>query len=271
MRSMNLEIIRDAQEFTARWGFLTRDLFYEFICGMRPTQNYRYWNYLTERGHFVKSNANPLVILLSHRSRRTLFGRAARPSRLPAYIEHDSAAAQFLLTLQRYKLIERYWLEDELMRNPLSSYDVLGADRIRRLPDLVFDLRAEGEIIRCALEIERTVKPQSRYDKIAMSYVGYSKLSLVLFGCNGGATAAAVGRAFQGNTLAQNRIIPGLFQIDEFKHKGIESHIRFQAREHTIKNFIELVTKKCLERPDSKRSLKGKLISFRKADFKVSA
>ena len=271
MRSMNLGVVRDAQEFTARWGFLTRELFYEFICGMRPTQNYRYWNYLTEQGHFVKSNANPLVLLLSYRSRRTLCGSSARPSRLPVYIEHDSAAARFLLTLQSYNLIEKYWLEDDLMRNPLDSFSILGADKIRRLPDLVFDLKTEGENIRCALEIERTVKPQSRYDKIAMSYVGYSKLSLVLFGCNGMATERAVSRAFQGNVLAQNRIVPGLFQIDEFKHKGIESRIRFQAREHSIQKFIELATKKCLPKPNSKRNLKGKPISFRKADLKESA
>src|SRR3989338_8552120 len=100
VRQMNDQILKEALEFAARWGFLTKDLFYDFICRMSLAQNYRYWRSLSEDGLLVQSKASENVLLLSHKIRRQMFGESARPSRLPAYIDHDSIAARFLMTLQ---------------------------------------------------------------------------------------------------------------------------------------------------------------------------
>lgn len=62
---MNQTIISDAQEFAARWGFITRDLFFEFFCKMSQAQQYRYWHQLVARGLFAASKANPHVLLLT--------------------------------------------------------------------------------------------------------------------------------------------------------------------------------------------------------------
>lgn len=263
MRIMNDKIIREAQTFTARWGFLTRGLFFEFFCVMSQAQQYRYWDYLVSSGLFCESKANPQVLLLTYKT-RALFGDAARPSRLPAYVEHDALIARVFISLNQRGLIAKSWLEDELIRNPLEAYTVLGSDRTPRIPDLVFDLKTlAGTQIRCALEIERTVKSQSRYAKMALSYLGYSKLNMILFGCGNASTEAAVRKAFSGAAFAAGKRIPGVFLYEEFDPENLQTPIRFQDRQFSIQNFLEIITKLKIQKPDSIRERNENRFSFR--------
>lgn len=263
MRQMNDQIRREALEFAARWGFLTKDLFYDFICRMSSAQNYRYWRSLTEDGHFVQSQASENVLLLAHKSRRKIFGESARPSRLPAYIGHDSIAARFLMTLQQTGLVSRYWLENDLMSNPLDTYDILGSARVHRIPDVVFDLKTSTGVIRCAFEVEKTTKTQSRYSKIGLAYLDYSKINLILFACGSLATEVAVSRGFQGKAFTDTNRVPGIFQYPDFTALGLKTKIRFGTREYSIQNFLEVVTKQIVAAGNSKRNLNEKSISFR--------
>jgi len=262
MRKMNDKITKEALEFAARWGFLTKDLFYDFICRMSSTQNYRYWRSLTEGGLFVHSKASENVLLLSHKSRRQMFGESARPSRLPAYIDHDSIVARFLMTLQQTGLVNRYWLENDLMSNPLDTYDILGSARIHRIPDVVFDLKTSTGVIRCAYEVEKTTKTKSRYSKIGLAYLDYSKINLILFACGSLATEIAVRRGFHGKAFANMNRIPGIFQYPDFTATGLKTPIRFDTREYSIQEFLEIVTKQIVVVGSSKRNLNEKSISF---------
>lgn len=263
MRQMNEQITKEASAFAARWGFLTKELFYEFICRMSAMQNYRYWRSLTEAGLFVQSKASENVLLLSHKSRRQIFGESARPSRLPVYIDHDSIAARLLMTLQQTGLIARYWLENDLMSNPLGAYDILGSARAHRIPDVVFDLKTSTGLVRCAYEVEKTTKTQSRYSKIGLAYLDYSKINLILFACGSQATEVAVSRGFQGKAFTDANRIPGIFQYPEFNDLGLKTKIRFGAREYSIQKFLEVVTKQIVVASSSKRNLNDKPISFR--------
>lgn len=263
MRQMNEQIMKEALVFAARWGFLTKDLFYDFICRMSSTQNYRYWRSLTEEGLFVQSKASENVLLLSHKVRRQMFGEAARPSRLPAYIDHDSIAARFLMTLQQTGLVTRYWLENDLMSNPLQTYDILGSARVHRIPDVVFDLKTSTGMVRCAYEVEKTTKTQSRYSKIGLAYLDYSKINLILFACGTRATEVAVSRGFQGKAFADANRVPGIFQYPDFTAIGLQAVIQFGTREYSIQNFLEVVTKQTVTTDNSKRNLNEKAISFR--------
>ena len=266
MRQMNNQITKEALEFAARWGFLTKDLFYDFICRMSSTQNYRYWRSLIEDGLFVQSKASENVLLLSHKVRREKFGESARPSRLPAYIDHDSIAARFLMTLLQTGLVTRYWLENDLMSSPLEIYDILGSARVHRIPDVVFDLKTTSGLIRCAYEVEKTTKTQTRYSKIGLAYLDYSKINLILFACGSQATAVAVSRGFQGKAFAEANRVPGIFQYHDFAAIGLRTRILFGTREYSIQNFLEVVTKQTVQTNNSKRNLNEKSISFRNSE-----
>ncbi len=252
MKSLNFEIIRDAQKFTARWGFLTKEIFFDFFCNFGKTQSYFYWKYLTASGLFIPSAATDSVLLLSLKSRKSDFGKSARPSRLPTYIGHDAIAARFILTLQRHGLIATYWLEDELIRNTTTAYQILGAERLHRMPDVVFDLKTATGTLRCALEVEKTAKTQARYSKMALAYLGYKNVGITLFACGNAWTENAARRAFQGRIFLEQKKIPGLFQYADFDGHSIQAPIRFGSNQMTMKEFLEVATKRTVEFDQSK-------------------
>lgn len=247
MKPLNLEIVRDAQKFTARWGFLTKELFFDFFCNFGKTQRYFYWKYLTASNLFIPSAATDAVVLLSLKSRRSEFGKSARPSRLPTYIGHDAIAARFILTLERLDMIATYWLEDELIRNTTAAYQVLGAERLHRIPDVVFDLKTASGTLRCALEVEKTAKTQARYSKMALAYLGYKKVGITLFACGNAWTENAVRGAFQGRTFLEQKKIPGVFQYADFDGHSIQAPIRFGNNQMTVREFLEVATQRPVE------------------------
>ncbi len=264
MRVLNEEIFKDAQAFAARWGFLTRDIFYKFICQMRPSQQFRYWNFLLKKRLFIRSGSNPSVLFLSRQSRRQL-GQSARPSRFHSFINHDAIVADVALTLGQFNLISRYWLEDDLMRNPLDAHQILGGGRIYRLPDFVFDLKTRKSVLRCAIEIEKTCKTKSRYDKIALAYSDYRRINLVLFGCVNKATESMIRRSFSCQTLRDLGTVPGTFLISEFGEHGLATRLRFNEKELPLQNMLHDLTGGPVQNIISKGNLKGMAIPFRNA------
>lgn len=243
MKRPDDKIISAAVNFAARWGFLTRDLFFEFMCPMKRVQSYNYWSHLVESGLFVKSKANDRTLILSQKSRRAL-GDSARPARSHFYIEHDKIVARIFLALEIRDLILDSWLEDELMRNRIQTYSLLGVQSINRIPDLVFDLKNQnGKPVRCALEIERTTKSQARYAKMSLAYLNSSRIDVVLVGCSQHSTETSVRRAFSTSAhLAANRT-PGIFQHKEFDSNSLNMQIRFQNNEMSFERFLEIATK----------------------------
>lgn len=206
-------------------------------------QSYKYWSHLVESGLFIKSKANSRTLILSHKSRRS-FGDSARPARSHFYIEHDKIVARIFLSLEMRGLILDSWLEDELMRNPIQAYSVLGADSINRVPDVVFDLKSNnGKPVRCALEIERVTKSQARYSKMALAYLNSNKIDVVLIGCSHSSTESSVRRAFSSPAhLAANKT-PGTFLYEEFDSGSLSMQVRFQNSAMSFERFLEIATK----------------------------
>ncbi len=243
MRTTNNKIIGDALEFAARWGFLNQQIFFEFICQMSQAQQYRYWNYLVTSGLFLKSRYSQHNLILSRKG-RVDFGDSARPARSHFYVDHDMIVARFFLALEKRGLIVSSWLEDELMRNPIEAYDVLGMNEIHRLPDLVFDLKTiNNTFVRCALEIEKVTKSQSRYSKMALSYLNAGRIDVVLFGCVQPTTERVVRRAFNTSAHIESNRVPGTFLFDEFDPVSLSTALRFQDNDMSIARFIEVATK----------------------------
>lgn len=270
MKHWNKEIIREAQQFAARWGFLTRDIFFDFICPMSRAHRFRYWSHLVSQGYFLRSQANPLVLILSKKSRNQLGGRA-RPARQSIYVAHDSVAAHVFLSLQKRGLIVRSWIEDELMRNPMDAFTILGTQRVARIPDLIFDLKTQVGAVRCALEIERTTKTQSRYTKLALAYLGYQNISVILFGCQEKVTEDAIRRAFSSSSFTERNLVPGLFQYPAFDLENLQTTIRFHDKEFEIQNFLEIITRASVPRLHSLRDKRETAVSLKNAKNREAA
>lgn len=242
MRNPNMKVINDTLEFASRWGFLTKDLFFEFFCPMSQAQQYRYWARLTQEGYFIRSKHQEHTLILSHRSRKFL-GDQVRPSRSHFYIEHDSIVARFYLSLTKKGFVESSWLEDELMRNPIEAYTILGCQQLQRVPDLIFDLkRLNAPAIRCSLEIERVTKSRSRYSKMALAYLDMSKIGISLFGCVSESTEKAIRYAFSSNEFVERNRIPGTFLYEAYDPLEFNSQLRFANTEMKFENFIKVIS-----------------------------
>lgn len=242
MRNPNMKVINDSLEFASRWGFLTKDLFFEFFCPMSQAQQYRYWARLTENGYFISSKNQEHTLILSHKSRK-LLGDQVRPSRSHFYIEHDSIVARFYLSLSQKGLLENSWLEDELMRNPIEAYTVLGCQQLQRVPDLIFDLkRRNTTAVRCSLEIERVTKSRSRYSKMALAYLDMSKVGVSLFGCVSESTEKAIRFAFSSNEFVERNRIPGTFLYEAYDPFEFNSQLRFASTEMKFENFLAVIS-----------------------------
>lgn len=262
MRTLDDSIIKQAQEFTARWGFLTRDLFFKFLCEKQRTQKFEYWNRLAGTGLFVKSKSNSEVLFLSRKS-RNLFAGESRPSRFHVFIDHDAIVADVLLTLKRLDLVREYWLEDELMRDPPLAYRILGADKVYRIPDLVFDLKTPNGQVRCVLEIEKTLKTSARYERMALAYGDYDHINLVLFGCESTYTEGIVKKSFSASFGGGQRVVPGTFLFEDFLKSTLSAKVRFADKEFTFDKMLQLVTQQPIQSLNSKADLNRTAVRFR--------
>jgi hypothetical protein len=269
MRSLDGDIIKQAQDFTARWGFLTRGLFFKFFCTKRRTQKFEYWNRLVETSLFVRSKSNSEILFLSRRGRK-LLAREARPARFHIFIEHDSIVADVLLTLQQLDLIREYWLEDELMRDSVLAYEVLGADKVYRIPDLVFDLRTQsGGHVRAVLEVEKTLKTSARYEMMALSYRDYNHINLVLFGCDSAYTSGVIKRSFSAGLGDNQRIVPGIFLYENFLKSALSANVRFADKEFLFENMLRLVTQQSAQGLSSKPDVNRTAVRFRNSKMEA--
>ena len=269
MRTLDETIINQAQEFAARWGFLTKDLFFKFFCTKQRSQKFEYWNRLVESGLFVRSKSKPEVLFLSKKGRNN-FWKESRPSRFHVFIDHDAIIADILLTLEQHDLVRQYWLEDELMRDPSLAYGVLGADKIYRIPDLVFDLKTPGEQVRCVLEIEKTMKTSSRYSKMALAYCDYCNINLVLFGCEDRYIENVVIRTFFTSFGVGQKIVPGTFLYEDFLKSTFSTKVRFAGKEFIFEKMLQLLTKQPVQNSNSKVVLNRTAVRFRNSEIEES-
>ena len=88
---------------------------------------------------------------------------------------------KIIFTLESIGVVRRFWTEQELRSDRSLAWDVLGGDP-EKLPDLVFELEAEGSVFRTAIEIEASRKSADRYFRIHMNYSKFRNINLILFG-----------------------------------------------------------------------------------------
>lgn len=242
MNKRGIETLHAAQLFAARFGFLTRDLFFEYLCLKGRSQQYAQWKSLVDHGWFEKASSDGQVLYLTRKSRKAL-GAGCVPARSLNYINHDSMTGAFLLSMNRTGLVLRSWTDTDLMRAPSDAIQVLGVERFAKYPDLILDIRTDREFLRVAVEIEKTRKSRNRYSQVALSYRLMPRIDLVIFGCDSEAIIMEVGRAFQGSTFQKAKKFPGTFLLKDFFENGFSARFLFQEREFQFAEFLRAATR----------------------------
>ena len=140
MSTKDPRITKAAIEFASKFGFLTQEIFFEFLCPRSRARKYDNWNSLLENGYFVASQRNPKVLYFTKKGFASA-GALSVKRRYYYYVEHDSVAAKVLLQLESTGQVIRSWTEAELRASPWEAISVLGASDTVKLPDLVVDLK----------------------------------------------------------------------------------------------------------------------------------
>lgn len=226
-----------ALEFAARFGFITRALFFEYLCSFQRSLQYRFWAQLQKEGLIAPAKTNGEGFYLTKNGRASCRGKAI-PARSIYFIEHDTLVAELLLVIQQSGLVLRYWTERDLKSDFQLSYEVLGSERVSKYPDLVLDMKSANGSLKIAIEVERSQKSRDRYNQLAMSCVGANRIGLFVFACENKAVSAAIARAFQGEYFERAAKIPATLLLSDFAKQRSDTVVSFMDRRLTLKKLL---------------------------------
>lgn len=234
--------------FAGRFGFVTRDLFFEYLCPLGRSQRFSFWRKLIGDGWLIPHEPQGRTAYLSKKA-RTKFGMI--PARSKYFIEHDEVAARLLLECERLGVVERFWSERELVALQVDSLSVLGSRTLEKIPDLIMDLSGSYGRLRVAVEVERAVKAKERYQAAALSYLEMKNVDLILYVCRIERTAELIKNAFEAHGAEK---APGLFITADFIKCRFSCEVSYRGRRLQLIKFLSLALKRDLKLSDKKRT-----------------
>ena len=236
------EVIAEAEKIAAKFGFLSREIFFHTLSPFSRAHTFRTWAGLPSSGSFDIASGSKDIFYLSRR-RRCALNTAPVPLRNLAYVDHDNHVARMYLMLRRTGLVRRAWSEQELGMSPWDAMEILGSDNLGKIPDLVVDLSVGEDTLRVAIEIERRRKSRLRYDHVALGYLRMAKVDLIIYGCDSRAIEREVRRAFSGEVFRSKRRQPGFYDLEAFRTTGLEVPFEIFGRRYSLIEFLRLATK----------------------------
>lgn len=246
MNKNSVEIIQNAINFTARFGFLTKEIFFEYLCPYQTTQNYFHWNRLVSEGYFFKSLKQKGLIYLTVKGKK-IAAFSVAPNKSLYVLSHDILVAKIYLKLQLTGVLINSWTEFELTKDPYHTCLLLGVNRIDKLPDLLVDLKGALKTLRIAIEIENTLKSKERYLRISQSFLPMKQVHLLLYGCSSKVIQSAISSAFSGAEFLKSQKVPIIFLNSEFNKMSFNTESLFLNRQMPLKSMLSAV----LETPES--------------------
>lgn len=242
MSNRDPQIIKSAVAFASKFGFLTQDIFFEFLCPRNRSKKYANWNGLIEEGYFIASKRNPKLLYFTKKGFAAA-GPLCVKRRYFYYIKHDTIAARIFLHLNETGRIRRVWTEAELRASPWDAASVLGANDATKLPDLVIELQAANGFIRVAFEVEASRKSRERYDQISFSYLAMKRINMVIFICENEALERQVQKSFNGPLFEQSHKAPATALISDLEDQWLDTDIKYLGRNLKFRELLSRALK----------------------------
>ncbi len=224
-------------DFAARFGFVTKSIFFDYLCTMQKSCKYSSWKDLKRDGLIARSKALKDVCYLTKAGRRQA-PRLAVPSRSIYFVEHDEMVARFYLELQKSGHALESWTAYELSRKPWEACGILGTADLIKIPDFVIDMKSKSSRLRIAFEMERSRKSGDRYAQMAFNYLGFKRVDLLLVSCANVATKYALERAFDGPLFRKAEKLPALFLADDFEELKTDAPTSYEGSTLSLKKLL---------------------------------
>lgn len=233
--------LRETLEVVKKFGFISRDVFWEFFCPPGKTARYDYWSELCNSNIFSSyswGSGVPEHLSLSQLGKK-LVGQDAISSTSMTYLSHDEIVMRFYLEMCRNSSLFNGWSEGELKADRSLAIKTLGSGIVSKLPDLVFDVSGGDEYIRCALEVERTRKSLGRYKTMRRAYSQTAKIDLLIVAVADTKIETVISNELMSSSSTSIGREIAFFDIDEFNGQRLESELRVVGKETTLKKFFE--------------------------------
>ncbi len=257
MSSKTKQLTQNTINFSARFGFLTKEIFFEYLCHNSKSQQYEHWKSLTDKGYFYSSSRQQGLLHLTLKGKKLAQYQVA-PNKSLYFLAHDILVSTILLELESTKLVKESWTEFELARDPLRTSLILGVTRIDKLPDLVVDLVGHNKTLRIAIEVENTLKSKERYSRIGSSYLNMKNINLVIYCCSSLTIQRAVRNIFSDVTFFKEQKSPISFLTDDFRKMKFETDAWLLNQKISLKNMLlaalEIDQNQWITKPEKNRN-----------------
>lgn len=237
MNKKSIQLTQSTINFAARFGFITKDIFFEYFCHNMKSQQYHHWKSLTANGYFYPSTKQQGLAYLTLRGKKLSQFAVVQNASLYT-LTHEILVSKIFLELSSTGLVLNSWTENELASDPYDTCLTLGVRRVDKLPDLLVDLKGKNKHLRIAIEVENTLKSKERYQRIGSSYLNMKNINLVVYGCANTAIQNVIRKIFSDPIYFREQKSPINFLTEGFKKNKLETEAWLLNRQMSFKNML---------------------------------
>ena len=98
----------------------------------------------------------------------------------PTYFVHDMLLGDSMIHFEKAKLTEN-WMTEKEMKQDSENFELRTRDGKIKYPDIICEVKLDGEERVVAIEYERTGKSFQRYNDILRAYTSIGSIDLIIF------------------------------------------------------------------------------------------
>lgn len=216
--------------FTAKTGFLTKEIWNDFFAEGGERWRRKQWRFLARRGFFCihpsKRASEVLVLNTKNKDVIAMVGDDISAPPFIAQIDHDELVARALLQFLKANTIANYQLESELKRLYPLVRNRRSRDEKEKYPDALIRLTNGLHI---ALEMELTLKSRRRYRHILRTYRTRQDADRIIFIVRSVNIFESISQAIQDTYYPIHERPIGFAWLDEWTSDPLKARIDFRS------------------------------------------
>lgn len=182
--TLHPEII-ESLKIAARFGFINRSLFYEFVTNKKARMSYEIWKRMRGSDLFELFRHDLIsedYLKLSRRGKALIQSQSYSAVSAPyiSLLVHDELLIRFVLANEKEHRLQNVRTEAMLKADPKSLKSNFGRSN-QKYPDLLLQMQNPQGPCRLAVEYERTRKSFASYRAMLISYSIFREVDMVLF------------------------------------------------------------------------------------------
>jgi len=237
-----------AMFFAAKIGFITREIWREyFFENANARVERRSWKQLIDRGYFMPHPNMRLKGVLILNRKKPLVLRTLQSIGLNKIVSapyekmvlHDELLGRGILEAEKSKLLLHWTTEAELKSENLRQFRIGVEGKKSKYPDAILKYNLHGEYVLSAIEIERTMKDQSRYKTIMSNYSHIKGVALLLFVTPNEAIRDAIRQAATKSFFAPQGMRVGFMDLTDWQKKPMGAAIDFKSERISLLDYLD--------------------------------